>query len=425
MYPPVPQIAFYLGPIAIHYYGITMATAILVGVLLASRYVERFGLPGDSVWNLLLWILIPALIGARLYFVFIQTPWTSAGVGNYIRNPIKIIQVWDGGLHIYGVYIVGGLALLIYMMWKKLPMLIYLDAIGLVLPLSQAIGRLGNFINQELYGPPTTLPWGLRIDVNHRIPPYDNYALYPASTRFQPLFMYEALWNLIGFGLFFYISRRYAKYLKPGDIFLMYLIWYPAIRFLLEFFRTDSWFFPGTHIDTVHILSALMIVIAATALYLRHRTPPAQPDIFIRIGDAIHARYERLIAAAPYLTLPPLTTPALAVAGVGASIAPVATVASGQKAKQRTDGAATATQSPSTSKTAMANAASNAATTATKRVATATATMERPGGGPGGAAKGGNAPRVTRPVVGSGATPPKSSGGASTPRRKKTAKKRR
>ena len=355
MYPPIPSIAFHIGAIAIHYYGITMATAIVAGVLLASNYVERFGLSGDSIWNLLLWILLPSLIGARLYFVFIQTPWTSAGVGSYLRNPAKIFEVWDGGLHIYGVYIVGGLALLAYMMWKRLPILVYLDAIGLVLPLSQAIGRLGNFINQELYGPPTTLPWGLRIDVNHRIPPYDNYALYPASTRFQPLFLYEALWNLVGFGLFFYISRRYAKYLKPGDIFLFYMIWYPLIRFLLEFIRTDSWFFPGTHINMVHIISALMILIAVVALYLRHRTPPAQPDVFDRIGAAIHAQYVRVIAAAPYLTLPPLTAPGLVVAGASATVASApAASSSSRRASAATPRIRATSATSATSKTASA-----------------------------------------------------------------------
>ena len=114
-------------------------------------------------------------------------------------------------------------------------------------PLGQAIGRIANFINQELYGPPTTLPWGLRIDAEHRIPPYNDLAAYPESVRFQPLFLYESLWNFVGFGLLFWISRRFEDRLRPGDLLLLYLIWYPAGRFMIEFVRTDSWFFPARH----------------------------------------------------------------------------------------------------------------------------------------------------------------------------------
>lgn len=154
---------------------------------------------------------------------------------------------------------------------RKLPPLIYLDAVGLALPLAQAIGRLGNFINQELYGPPTTLPWGLRIDPAHRVLPYNNLIAYPESVRFHPLFLYEMVWNLIGFTLIFWISRRFEKQLHEGDIFLMYVIWYPLGRFFIEFLRTDSWFFPGTPFNLVHFISAIVIVTAAIVLFLRHR----------------------------------------------------------------------------------------------------------------------------------------------------------
>ena len=138
------------------------------------------------------------------------------------------------------------------------------------MPLAQAIGRWGNFINQELYGPPTTLPWGLRIDPPHRIGPYQNLVQYPLTTRFHPLFLYESLWNLVGFGLIFWLSRRFEGRLKTGDITLMYLIWYPLGRFFIEFLRTDSWFFPGTPFNVVHGLSAIAIALGAWGLYRRH-----------------------------------------------------------------------------------------------------------------------------------------------------------
>lgn len=157
---------------------------------------------------------------------------------------------------------------------KKLPILIFLDAVALGLLIGQSIGRLGNFFNQELYGPPTTLPWGLRIDPQFRIAPYNNLSLYPESVRFHPLFLYEMVWNAIGFALLFCISRRFEKRLKDGDLFLFYLIWYPLGRFFIEFLRTDSWFFPGTPFNVVHLLSAIAIIGATIILFIRHRNNP-------------------------------------------------------------------------------------------------------------------------------------------------------
>lgn len=271
MYPPVNPILVQIGPIALHWYGLILTLGIFVGTYVASRYVARRGENPNMIWDMLMWVLIPALIGARLYYVFIQSPRGPNGLDQYLANPIEILQVWRGGIHIYGAFIFGGIALLLYVRWRKLPILIYADAVALGLLIGQAIGRVANFINQELYGPPTTLPWGLRIDAQHRIPPYNNLTLYPDSTRFQPLFLYESLWNAIGFCLIFWISRRFEKQLRNGDLILLYLIWYPLVRFCLEFFRTDSWFFPGTPFNLVHLLSAVAIISAAIILYLRHR----------------------------------------------------------------------------------------------------------------------------------------------------------
>lgn len=271
MYPPVEPIIFQAGPIALRWYGLLLVTGMMVAAWMASRHVSRKGYDGEKVWDLLVWVLIPGLIGARLYYVFIQSPRGPEGFGRFMADPITILQIWTGGIHIYGAFIVGGLALLLYARWQKLNLPIYLDGLGIGIPLGQAIGRWANFINQELYGPPTTLPWGLRIDAAHRIAPYHDLARFPESIRFHPLFLYESLWNFIGFGLMFWISRRFDKQLRPGDLFLCYLIWYPLGRFFIEFIRTDSWFFPGTPFNVVHLLSAISVATAALALYLRHR----------------------------------------------------------------------------------------------------------------------------------------------------------
>ncbi|MBA2288372.1 MAG: prolipoprotein diacylglyceryl transferase [Ktedonobacteraceae bacterium] len=280
MYPPINPILVHLGPLSIRWYAITMLLAIALGTYVAGRYVARQGRDPNTVWDMLLWILVPALIGARLYYVFIQSPRGPQGLGNYLAHPIEILQIWNGGIHIYGALIFGGIALLIYVRLRKLPFLVYLDGIGLGLLLGQAIGRLGNFINQELYGPPTTLPWGLRIDAAHRIAPYNDLARYPESMRFQPLFLYELVWDALGFALLLWISRRFQSRLRDGDLILMYLIWAPAGRFFIEFFRSDSWFFPGTPFNILHVLIAIIVLSAATILVSRFiRRKPDVPAL--------------------------------------------------------------------------------------------------------------------------------------------------
>ncbi len=271
MYPPVSPIVFQIGPFSLHWYGLTMTLAIFLGTYIAGRYITRHGHDGSMVWDMLMWVLIPAIVGARLYYVFIQSPRGPGGLDEYLAHPVEILEVWRGGIHIYGAFIFGGIALILFLRYKKLPLLPFLDGVGLGLLLGQAIGRIGNFINQELYGPPTTLPWGLRIDAAHRIPPYNDLTKYPDSVRFHPLFLYELIWDAIGFALILWISRRFSKHLKEGDVFLLFLIWSPLGRFFIEFLRTNSWFFPGTPFNPVHIITAIMVIGASVILFLRHR----------------------------------------------------------------------------------------------------------------------------------------------------------
>jgi phosphatidylglycerol:prolipoprotein diacylglycerol transferase len=269
MYPPVSPVIVEIGPLSLRWYGVLMMLAFVIGAAIAARHVERRNLDGNTVWDGLLWVLIGAVIGARLYYVFIQSPRGPEGLGRYLANPLEIINVMGGGLHIFGGFIGGALAVLLYVRRRGLPLAVYLDGAALGLPLGQAIARLGNFINQELYGPPTDLPWGLRIDPPHRIPPYNDLTLYPESTRFHPLFLYESLWNLAGFGLLHVIANRFAGHLRDGDLVLVYAIWYPLGRFFLEFLRTDSWFFPGTPFNVVHLLSVVAIGSSAALLARR------------------------------------------------------------------------------------------------------------------------------------------------------------
>ena len=267
MYPPVDPTIVEIGPFALRWYGLLMATAVITGSWFATKEIERRGKNPEDFWDMLIWVLIPAFVGARLYYVFVQ----SSDTAYYLQNPGQILQIWGGGIHIFGAFIFGGIALWLFTKMRRLPTLMYLDAAAVGLPIAQAIGRWGNFINQELYGPPTNWPFGLRIDPQHRLAPYNDLTAYPDSTRFHALFLYESVWNLLGFLVLYWVSKRFGRQLRPGDLSLLYLIWYPFGRFFIEFLRTDSWFFPGTPFNVVHILSLVAIVCALATLVLRRR----------------------------------------------------------------------------------------------------------------------------------------------------------
>ena len=269
MYPPVDPVLLQIGPLTLRWYGLLIVAGILVAAWIAARYVARKGQNPDDLWDLLLWVIIPGLIGARLYYVFVQSPRGDQGIGYYLANPWAILQIWTGGIHIYGAFILGGLSLILYMRWKKLPALIFLDGLAVGMPLGQALGRWANFINQELYGPPTDLPWGIYIRPENRLEGFETFE------RFHPLFLYESLWNLANVVLLVWLYRKYPNRLKPGDLFLIYLISYPLGRFLLEFLRID--YVPLFGINFNQIVMLLVALASAGFLYWRHRQPASTP----------------------------------------------------------------------------------------------------------------------------------------------------
>ena len=164
---------------------------------------------------------------------------------------------------------------------KGLPTGRWLDIFAMALPLGQAIGRLGNFANQELYGPPTTLPWGIPIDAAHRIGEWTNLNLFPeATTRFHPLFAYEAIASLITLGAMLWISRRFAHWLYDGDLVLIYLMCYGVVRSALETFRVENWLILG--IPTATWLGIGGFVLAGGFLVLRHVRGWGTPGAWMR-----------------------------------------------------------------------------------------------------------------------------------------------
>ena len=265
------------GPFAIRWYGVLIVAGALLAGYIGALEAKRKGDDSEYIWDALAVVLITGLLGARLYHVF-SSPAGSIGWEYYRRHPVDIIAFWRGGftgLGIYGAVAGGALGLLAYTRWNKLPFLRWADYAAPGLVLAQAIGRWGNYINQELYGYPTTLPWGIGIDAAHRISPFDNLTLYPLDTRFHPTFLYESLWNLLCFGLLMLLARRYEDRLLEGDVFTAYFILYPLGRFFVEGLRPDAW--KIATIPTAQIIALVCIAGASAVLWYRHRVTPTTP----------------------------------------------------------------------------------------------------------------------------------------------------
>jgi phosphatidylglycerol:prolipoprotein diacylglycerol transferase len=227
---------------------------------------------------MLLWVAIGGVVGARLYHVIHE--WAY-----YAAHPALIPQVWIGGLGIPGAIAGGVLALFIYTRLNRLPTARWLDIFVIALPLGQAVGRLGNFVNQELYGPPTDLPWGIPIAAAHRIGEWTNLNLFPVdTTRFHPLFAYEALLSLATLGLMLWISRRFARRLYDGDMLLVFIMCYGLVRSCLETFRVQNWLIAG--IPTATWLGIGGFVLAGGYLWLRHARGWGTPGPWIRSAEA-------------------------------------------------------------------------------------------------------------------------------------------
>jgi phosphatidylglycerol:prolipoprotein diacylglycerol transferase len=240
--PPLDPMLIRIAPnFGVHWYGILIVTGVMLGAVYASWRARLDDENPDHVWNALVIAIILAIIGARLYHVFSEPEGGMAGWSYYRQHPIEILYIWQGGLGIYGAIVGGVLGVVIYTWRNKLRPLQWLDYGAPGLALGQAIGRWGNFINQELYGPPTGLPWGLIIDPAHRIAPYNDLSTYPPDTLFHPTFLYESLWCLLLFVTLALISHELKNRLLEGDLLLGYIIGYPLGRFFIEYFRPDAW----------------------------------------------------------------------------------------------------------------------------------------------------------------------------------------
>lgn len=255
-----------IGPLTIHYYGIIIMLGALGAAWLASREAARRKMDTEMIWDILPWALIGGIIGARIWHIL--TPPASMveqGITTwyYLTHPLDAVAIWRGGLGIPGAVMAGALAVYLYCRKYKISFGVVADMIAPGLALAQAVGRWGNFVNQELYGAPTDLPWAIFIRPDRRLPGFADQAYY------HPLFLYESILNLINMAVLLWAARRFKEQLKTGDIFLLYLVIYPAIRFSLEFLRLDP-----SPIGTINVNQTLMAVIglvSLVALIFRHR----------------------------------------------------------------------------------------------------------------------------------------------------------
>jgi phosphatidylglycerol:prolipoprotein diacylglycerol transferase len=249
-----------IGGFFIHFYGIILMLGAVAGAVLAEREARRRKFNTDLVWDGLIWVLIGGIIGARLWHVLTPPPSMIAqGITPlyYFTHPLDLINTRAGGLGIPGAVIGGGLALLLFCRRRKISFAIWADIAAPAVALGQAIGRWGNFVNQELYGKPTTLPWAIKIDAANRLPEYMQYE------TFHPLFLYESLWNFANMALLLWLGRKKADKLKDGDLFLIYLVVYPIGRFFLEFLRLDS-----PTIGALNTNQTIMLIVAVVSTVL-------------------------------------------------------------------------------------------------------------------------------------------------------------
>lgn len=266
----MPQ-GFQLGSVFIRYYGIIIMLGALAGGWLAAREARRRGHDSEIVWDLLIWLIIGGVVGARLWHVFTPSPSAIAEGRTtlfYLTHPFDLINIRNGGLGIPGAVIGGVVTLFFFTRRHGMNFAEWTDIAAPSLALGQAIGRWGNFVNQELYGAPTDLPWKIYIDPLHRLAGFETQEYY------HPLFLYESLWNLANMALLIWLTRRFRDRIKHGDIFLVYLIIYPLGRFLLDFLRLDAAMISGVNANQVAM--AVVAILSALALFWRHREEISQ-----------------------------------------------------------------------------------------------------------------------------------------------------
>ncbi|WP_448562081.1 prolipoprotein diacylglyceryl transferase [Trichothermofontia sp.] len=255
-----------LGPLTIRWYGLLIASAVLIGVTLSQWLAKQRRVDPEAIADLAVWLVVGAIPAARLYYVLFQ--WRA-----YADDPLQAFAIWKGGIAIHGAIFGGMLATVLFCRRRQLSFWQMADLIAPSVILGQAIGRWGNFFNSEAFGRPTDLPWKLYIPLEHRPLAYRSFEY------FHPTFLYESLWNLGVFGLllgiFLWDSRQPQPRCKPGTLFLIYWVAYSLGRVWIEGLRTDSLMLGPLRIAQIVSLSGIALGILGLGwLYGRRRALP-------------------------------------------------------------------------------------------------------------------------------------------------------
>jgi prolipoprotein diacylglyceryl transferase len=259
--PPSP-VLFEAGPVALRYYGLCIALGIVVATWLTGRELDRKGYDPALALDALFFVVPLGFIGARVYHI-------ATDYGLYARDPIPgVFEVWNGGLGIYGAVAGGFLGLILFGWYRGVSPLVLADAAAPGVILAQAIGRWGNYFNQELFGRPSDLPWAIRIAPENRPTQFTD------AETFHPTFLYESVWDLFICLVLLWIARRFANRLRDGDLVLLYVSLYSVGRFFVETLRVDPAFLIGGSTRGNLFVSSLLALGFAMILLLRHSRPP-------------------------------------------------------------------------------------------------------------------------------------------------------
>ena len=253
---------FDIGPLRIHAYALAILLGIIAAIWLTDRRWKRRGGPEGSIWDIAIWAIPFGIIGGRLYHVF-SSPDLYFGPGyDGTGNLALIPQIWLGGLGIWGAVVLGVVGAWIGCRRAGVKISAFIDAAAPGILLAQAIGRWGNYFNQELFGGPTTLPWGLRVSPEF-VP-----AGFSPDTLFHPTFLYECVWNLLGVAALLLLDRKFR--LRSGRLFLLYAMIYTAGRVWIEMLRIDTaeqiTFFGIT--TRLNVWTSIIVFVAALILFL-------------------------------------------------------------------------------------------------------------------------------------------------------------
>lgn len=250
------------------WYGLIVMTGVVVGAWFAEKEVRRRGENGEALFDAMIWAVVVGILGARLWYVINAT---LGGNDSYMQDPLSIIRPPIAGLHFFGGLLFGGVALIIFLKRNGYDSWLFLDAVAPVTLLGQAIGRWGNFINQELYGPPTNLPWGIQIGADHRLAAFSDLSQFPVeTTRFHPTFAYEMILNVLAFLFILWYTRKEEENIKPGTAFSLWLILAGFIRVFIEFFRPDQPRIGESFISYTMVIAFLMGVGGVVLFFARN-----------------------------------------------------------------------------------------------------------------------------------------------------------